>query len=312
MVLYNFEAEAFDPNHSDIQDSGIKNFDVYSDINDDKVGNIKNILVDETGRIRYLVIDTSFWVFGKQVLLPIGLSRIDYSARRIHAKGLTKSQVENLPEFQELEKVNYDYEELLPRVYRTPITEAPLDTSIPLEASLPLEASASLDAPPAYAEPKVKLVTQPIATPVDNRDTYTYEQEPSLYDINERDHQTLKLYEEQLIAKKNRVKRGEVKVGKHVETETVQVSVPVEKQRVIVERTTPKDGFQVGTPSNVDFREEEMAHIDIYEETVDIQKQPVVREEVKIKKVVEQDKVKAKVKLRREELDVNTHHHHHH
>jgi len=46
-----------------------------------------------------------------------------------------------------------------------------------------------------------------------NRDTYTYQQEPSLYNINEQDHQTLRLYQERLIANKQRINR-EVAVGK--------------------------------------------------------------------------------------------------
>jgi len=39
------------------------------------------------------------------------------------------------------------------------------------------------------------------AIPYD-RDTYTYEQEPDLYDLNDQDQQTLKLYEERLVANK--------------------------------------------------------------------------------------------------------------
>jgi uncharacterized protein (TIGR02271 family) len=58
--------------------------------------------------------------------------------------------------------------------------------------------------------------------------------------MNQQDHQNLKLYEERLVANKSRVKTGEVSVGKHVETETARVAVPVEKERVIIERTTPE------------------------------------------------------------------------
>jgi stress response protein YsnF len=44
--------------------------------------------------------------------------------------------------------------------------------------------------------------------------------------------------------------------------------------------------------------------MDIYEEVPDIRKETLVREEVKIKKVVEQDTVEAQETVRREELDV--------
>ncbi|MBF2062348.1 PRC-barrel domain-containing protein, partial [Fischerella thermalis] len=49
---------------SDIDD--IKSFDIYAQTNE-KVGSIHDILVDEhTGKFRYFVVDTGFWVFGKK------------------------------------------------------------------------------------------------------------------------------------------------------------------------------------------------------------------------------------------------------
>jgi uncharacterized protein (TIGR02271 family) len=323
MVLY--KIEDFDPNYRNhFQNDNVKGYDVYSDINNEKVGNVNNILVEERGRIRYLGVDTGFWGIGKEVLLPIGRSRIDDNAKRVYAKGLTKEQVNKLPSFDNLQRVDYDYEELVREIYRAPIVETPLETPTPVEASLPLEASAPLDippAPPAYLEPRQKPVAepvtprpiyqeepvvQPIVRPVYNRETYNYEHEPHLYEMNDRDHQTLKLYEERLIANRYREKTGEVTVGKHVETETARVVVPVERERVVIERTTPTDSGKVVPPDKADFRDREIAHLDIYEETADVQKQAVVREEVNITKVVEHDTVEAQERVRREELDINT------
>ena len=56
-------------------------YDVYSDRDDEKVGTVKNIWVDESGRFGYLVVDTGFWIFGKQVLLPVDRTRIDQGDR---------------------------------------------------------------------------------------------------------------------------------------------------------------------------------------------------------------------------------------
>ncbi|WP_026734619.1 DUF2382 domain-containing protein [Fischerella sp. PCC 9605] len=253
--------------YSDIDD--IKGFDVYAQTND-KVGSVHDILVDEqTGKFRYFVVDTGFWIFGKKVLLPVGLADIRYTDKRIYAKGLTKEQVENLPNFDELEKVDYDYEEQVRGVYRGSV------------------ATSGMTQPAAY-----------------DRSTYNYEQEPSLYDINKQDSQSLKLYEERLIANKQRRKTGEVAVGKHVETDTARVAVPVEKERVIIERTNPTNA----TPTNPDkaFREGEVARMDIYEETPDFHKEAVVREEVRVKKVVEHDTAQAQETVRREELDLDS------
>jgi uncharacterized protein YrrD len=71
-----------DSNYRDTFGDEIKGYDVYADRNDEKIGSVKNILVDESGHFRYLVVDTGFWIFGKQVLLPVGRSSIDHKAQR--------------------------------------------------------------------------------------------------------------------------------------------------------------------------------------------------------------------------------------
>lgn len=115
----------------------------------------------------------------------------------------------------------------------------------------------------------------------------------------------IKLYEERLVANKERQKAGEVAIGKKVETQTAKVAVPVEKERIVVERRDAREGTVVN-PGTVDFAEGEVARVDVYEETADIEKQAFVREEVNIRKEVEQDAVEAKETIRREKLELET------
>ncbi len=115
----------------------------------------------------------------------------------------------------------------------------------------------------------------------------------------------LKLYQERLVAGKHREKTGEVTVGKRVETETAQVSVPIEKERVVVERTAGV-GQAIVPPSEATFQSGEVARVDVYEETPDIHKEAFVREEVRVRKEVAQEVVHAEESIRREELDVDT------
>ena len=307
--------EDFDPNYRDTFEGGdLKGLSVYAE-GDEKIGTVSDVLVDEQGNFRYFIVDLGFWIFGKKVLLPVGRSRIDYNSDRVYAVGMTRAQADNLPEFSEDLALDYDYEESVRGVYRTPAAGAsvssatdyvaPLDASASLDASAPLDAAYSASMTDAMAiQPPVHQA--PVAQPTTyNRDTYTYKQEPSLYDVNDQDHQTLKLYQERLVANKQRVKTGEVAVGKHVETETAQVSVPIEKERVVIERVTPTDAGRTVAPGADAFRQGEVAHVEIYEEKADIHKEAFVREEVRVTKVVEQDTVEAQETLRREELDVD-------
>lgn len=323
----------FDPNYREsFNGNDVKGMGVYAE-GDQKVGTVNDVLVDEEGHFRYFIVDLGFWIFGKKVLLPVGRSRVDHNADRVYAVGMTREQADNLPEYNEHDTLDYDYEERVRGVYRGPNTGATLgstavNTSAPLEASAPLDAAytagmaggiaggmtgatAAQSDYSAYDEASAPEggVYHPATTTSatnSNRDTYNYHQEPSLYGLNDQDHQTLRLYEERLIANKRRMKTGEVTIGKHVETETARVAVPIEKERVVIERVTPTDAGRAVAPGSVDFREGEVAHVEIYEETPDIRKEAFVREEVRVNKVVEQETVQAQETLRKEELDVTT------
>ncbi|MEC4892557.1 MAG: DUF2382 domain-containing protein [Oscillatoria sp. PMC 1051.18] len=247
----------------------IKGFDVYAGTTNEKIGTVHDALVDETGRFRYFVIDTGFWIFGKKVLLPIGNSRIDYDRGNVYALSLTsKDQAEALPEYRDDMSVDFDYEERVRKAYRTPATTTATTTNY-------------------------------------THDNYTYDRDRELYDTNERDHGLLRLYEERLISDKDRYKAGEVAVGKKVETETAKASVPVESERVVVERRTPTEAGKKVAPGSVDFKEGEVARMEVYEEEAEIGKEAFVREEVNVRKEVDRDTVTAQEKLRREELDVD-------
>lgn len=119
------------------------------------------------------------------------------------------------------------------------------------------------------------------------------------------DPNNLKLYEERLAIDKERKQTGAVSLGKRVETETQKVAVPIEKERVVVERTAAVDSRAV-TPDSTAFNQGEVARVEVYEEDAKIGKQAFVREEVKVRKEVDRDQVTAKETLRREELDVKT------
>jgi uncharacterized protein (TIGR02271 family) len=330
MALY--KLHDFDPSYRDSFDGDdVKGLDVYSTSGDEKVGKVHDALVDEQGQFRYLIIDTGFWVFGKKIMLPVGLSRIDYSNKRVNVN-LTKEQVENLPEFTDDLKVDRQYEDQVRNVYRPSTATSTATSTRSLDASAPVDSTySSTQSVNTTPLDSTYSSTQPVnSAPLDptynaavtdaslnqtdystadygtyDRDPY-YNESPDLYGINDRDHQTLRLYQERLLANKQRVKTGDVTVGKRVETETQHVSVPVEKERVVVERTTPSDMGAVASADATSFQDGEVARIEVYEEVADIRKEPFVREEVQVRKEVDRDTVDAEETLRREELDINT------
>ncbi len=299
MALY--KIKDFDPDyrkHFDGDD--VKDLDLYN--GDQKIGSVNDVLVDEEGRFRYLVISTGAWIFGKKVLLPIGRAQIDYNARRVYANGITKEQVEQLPEFSDDMKMDYNSEEQVRGVYRNNAIGSAVSGASPTS---PIESSAALDANiPQEGAAYTGSSAGAEVTPTHDQESYNYDMDRDLYKMDQHDDR-IRLYEERLIANKQRMKAGEVTIGKHVETETARVSVPIEKERVVVERVTPTDTTAVPV-GEAAFREGEVARMEVYEETPDIHKEAFVREEVRVKKVVDQDVVNSEEQIRREELDVDT------
>jgi uncharacterized protein (TIGR02271 family) len=104
---------------------------------------------------------------------------------------------------------------------------------------------------------------------------------------------------EELRIGKRMVQAGEVRVGKHIETDQVTETVGRERERVTVERRRAGPGAS----TSPQFSEDEIV-VPVMEEEVIVEKRPVVKEELVISKerVTEQEEVSAE--LRREEFDI--------
>jgi len=91
--------------------------------------------------------------------------------------------------------------------------------------------------------------------------------------------QTMQLHEEHLHAHKTPVETGEVRVRKEVITEQQNISVPVTREEVVVERRQA-----TGHASTTNIREGEEIRIPVMEEKVHVDKEAVVKEEVSVGK----------------------------
>ncbi|WP_310484325.1 DUF2382 domain-containing protein [Chamaesiphon sp. VAR_48_metabat_403] len=282
----------FDPDYSQhFEDRDVKGMDLYAA--EEKIGSVDDILVDDNGQIRYLVINTGVWILGKKVLLPIGRASIDYNKKRVYGQNLTKAQVEALPELTDDMTVDYDHEERVRGVYRSamPAKQAP---------------ETGTKTMPQTSEPMLGVEDGYLASEgyVYDRDTYSHDKEPDLYAMNEDNHPSFKLYEERLVAGKQRQKTGDAVISKRIETETAQASVPIEKERVVIERV-PASGVTAVAPGEATFQAGEVSRMDVYEEVPEFHKEAFVREEVRVNKVVDKETATAQEQIRREELDVN-------
>lgn len=74
------------------------------------IGHIKDFLFDDAGRIRYLVVETGFWIFGKQIRVPVEMAHLSDDREEVILSGLTRQRVENWPNYTGNDPVADDLE----------------------------------------------------------------------------------------------------------------------------------------------------------------------------------------------------------
>jgi len=113
---------------------------------------------------------------------------------------------------------------------------------------------------------------------------------------------TVELHEEQLNVSKTPVQTGEVKVRKEVHTEHKTIDVPVSREEVVIERTPVHSGHVAS--GNIQAGQE--IRIPVREEQVNVQKNMVTKEEVRVGTRKVEDTKHVSEDLRKEDIKVET------
>ena len=274
---------------------------VHRPVKDEQIGNVHTILIDEHDCLRYLVINAAAWVPDKRVLLPIGRCVDDPEHNRIYAIDLYKDQINQLPEYRDESLVDRHYEEQVRQIYQMTRTGELVPVESAVSGSQPAVRGYVAVSPAAQSMPPL----QPSESETTRSETTRYSQEPNQDQTNDHNHQQLRLFEERLLARKHRAKTGEVKVSKRVVTETVEGSIPVQKEKIIIEIESIVGTTQVNLPDG-HWQSGDVATVEVFEDQVELRKEPVVSQQINIRKEVEQDVVTVQETVRREELEVHT------
>ncbi|MHA0034382.1 DUF2382 domain-containing protein [Deinococcus sp. PESE-13] len=113
----------------------------------------------------------------------------------------------------------------------------------------------------------------------------------------------LQLLEERLVVNKDRFKAGSVQIGKRVETRQETVSVPLQREEVVIERHAVTDGRAV--EGAVLGEGNQTMSVDLEAERANISKQAYVTEEVSVGKRAVTENQQVTETVGREVLDVN-------
>lgn len=120
---------------------------------------------------------------------------------------------------------------------------------------------------------------------------------------HETDEARVPLMEEELEVRKVVRETGRVQVRKDVVSEEKQVSVPVMREEVRVERIPGGSGE--AAPTDAAWRQDAVS-VPVREEEIEIVKRPKVREELRIKRTPVQEQRTARETVKREVADIDT------
>ena len=113
--------------------------------------------------------------------------------------------------------------------------------------------------------------------------------------------QRIQLVGEVLRVHKDRLSRGEVRLRKEVVTENQQIEVPVTREELVIERVPGQGREATGVGSG-----QKEIRVPLTEERVQVEKKPVVNEEIRVGKRQVQESKRVSGEVRHEELRTET------
>jgi ribosomal 30S subunit maturation factor RimM len=130
---YQFPPDAWD----------VRGWTVRTDVDDEKVGKVEDMLLDSNGSLRFLDVDLGF--LRRHVLVPLDYAFADRASETVRIEGMNKDRLEEVPEYGlEPESLDETYERRLDRVYGA--ASAPPSTSGSGPGSGPLPTATDADA----------------------------------------------------------------------------------------------------------------------------------------------------------------------
>jgi ribosomal 30S subunit maturation factor RimM len=134
---YQFPPEAWD----------VRGWTVRTEVGDEKVGKVEDMLLDGSGRLRYLEVDLG--LMRKHVLVPLEHARAERDNETVRIEGMSKKQLEEVPEYAlDPESLDEGYERRLATVYGDAVPGSgtrPLDTAADDDRELELRRMEALE-----------------------------------------------------------------------------------------------------------------------------------------------------------------------
>ena len=273
-------------------------YEIY-DQNGERIGKLDDLFLDGGDNPEYVGVRTGL-VDADAVLIPVGVVTVDVKLRRMVVPR-SKSAVETGPAYSAPEDVTPEFEERVRAYYGLASGRSAEDTG-GYGAYYSDEERAEIGRPGSGA-------AVPEAGPVQTNEGSGIDREGLLGPAGDQEKEgelTVRRSEEELKIGTREREAGSVRVRKRVITEHETIVVPRKRVEVTVEHV-PVEGGAIsagGRTTEPEIREEEIV-VPVIEEEIVVEKRPVVKEEIRIRKEVVEDTEIVEEDVRREEVDVD-------
>ena len=265
----------------------------------EKIGKIDDLFVDDNDQPEYIGVNMGF-LGTRSTLIPVDIVRVN-DKRRLMEVAADKETVKNGPTFS-------DDREITPEFERQVLDYYSVETR---QAAMEREAYGAYY-PSATSGERVDL------QPGERAGTTTGDVEregpvspghqgPAKRgtDRTAEDEIRVQRSEEELVAGTREREAGAVKVRKRVRTDREQLTVPKKREEVSVEQVpVNEEGRRREAPEARIVDEDDEIRIPILEEEVVVEKRPVVKEEIRLRKEVVEEEEVVEADVRKEEVDV--------
>src|SRR5215203_1833226 len=268
-------------------------YEVY-DRNGEKIGKVDDLFVDESDQPEYLGVKMGFLGLEGTSLIPWELTKGDKEGRRIEVS-VEKAQVKESPSFNDDRDTTPQYENEVRSHYGLGAMQGAADRGAYKDYYADKE-----------REGEVVLGVRMGATETGEFRGHGRDQEGVNQpgdDLEDEDELRVQRTEEELRAGTREREAGAMRVRKRVRTDREQLRVPTRHEEVSVERVPVEGGREA---SEAEIGEDEVT-MPVTEDEVVVEKRPVVKEEIRVRKDVVEDEELVEEDVRREEVDVEDH-----
>jgi uncharacterized protein (TIGR02271 family) len=266
-------------------------YTVY-DQNYEKIGKVDDLFVDENDQPEYIGVNMGF-LSTRSTLIPMGIARVN-DERQLIEVSAEKDVVKDGPTFDDDREITPEYENEVYSYYGLQRAETSAETGAYGDYY-----GSQTDAESGEHHPGIAMGDTESGEFREHAPEEEGVSDQSGSDLEDEDELRVQRTEEELRAGTREREAGTVNVRKRVRTDRESVEVPTRREEVSVERVPVE-----GDASEAEIGDDEV-RVPLTEEEVVVEKRPVAKEEIRIRKDVVEDEQVVEEDVRREEVDVD-------